>query len=183
MTQEYRSKFPRDSVTNLALSQLADISRIGGDLKERATLFYPVLMYNFLMHVFVYGMVFLVAISFAYDFWVESDCWQMISVTATFFLCWTYFAILRLTESLNMPFDVNNSTSDLLNPEAVLLETEANIFAVLRSGFEGESWTRFNDPDSNRPMSQARYANLQEVAWSTEPTVTELSAAVEVQQD
>ena len=110
-------------------------------------------------------------------------CRQIISVTDTFFLCWTYFAILRLTESLNMPFDVNNSASDLLNPEAVLLETEANIFAVMRSGFEGESWTRFSDPDTNCPMSQARYENLQEVAWSTEASITELSAAVEVQQN
>ena len=68
-----------------------------------------------------------------------------------------------------MPFDVNNSKSDLLNPEAVLLETEASIFAVMRSGFEGESWTRFRDHSCSgpmSPMSQARYDNLEEVAWT-----------------
>ena len=161
MTHEYRAKFPRDPVTGVALEQLANLSRVGGDLQERATLFYPVMMYNFLMHLFVYGMVLLVAVAFAYDFWVESHCSQFISICATFLLCWTYFAILKLTESLNMPFDVNDSTSDLLNPEALLLETEANIYSVLRSGFEGESWTRFNDRPRSGPMGEKRFEELE----------------------
>ena len=107
-----------------------------GDL---ITVFAPISDHVVIMHVFVYLVCILLALSFAYSFtiWTEQACWQLIPVLATFILCWIYFALLSLCDTLKSPFASGHAddSSDRLNPEAIALNTDLELFYVMRQGF------------------------------------------------
>ena len=107
----------------------------------------------------------LIATAFAYDFWVDNECWQPIAVLATFVVSWVYFALIQLCDSISHPFAYSTANlkadADKLNPEILLLNVEANLFDVMRSGFGQLSRERFECyKDGGDEASSMRNASM-----------------------
>ena len=135
---EYGAKFDRDPVSAVVTDKVAQLKDKSDDVMDLIHVLRPLAEYSFVMHLFVYLVCTLLALSFAFSFtvWSDTACWQPIPVFSTFIVCWIYFALINICDTLKFPFlTAGDTTSDRLNPEAVICAVDLELFRVMRQGF------------------------------------------------